>query len=426
MPQQHVAAHIPQYVQEVGLGFAGIHIQVGKGVAQVIRQHPHNGVGVDIHAEGGGNGIGIHSDHILKAQLILLVLRAEGLAREYVDGGVRQLIPDDLRLGRGIHHIFGQLPGVGNACGHQRSRDTLPGAHDANDLQFLPGSRQIFHIASVAGHILPDPIFSIIAVEVSGIHQAEFQFHQLFVLPLHRLLIGPAGLPLHDGLHLCLQLGRTLHAQGIGHIVGDTGGIRQNKDHFRVILRPPAPDHLILGFQQFPVVDHFIEHIGVHVGTHSGTAGEVGKQAGGIGLDQPLPDLPVDGGPDAVAVAHHVHRMFDFAVILLQIGLEGCQVIPAHLGEHGADHLLLPYHALRQLGGLGYGGAEGRQGRGHIRRLLLQGQGVIGQGIRLDLVDVFLKARGQRHDQGDTDDADGARKGGQQSSGQLGSQVIEA
>ena len=124
--------------------------------------------------------------------------------------------------------------------------------------------------------------------------------------------------------------------------------------------------------------------------------------------------VSIDSGGNTIAVFDGADGMGNGVVILFQVGFKGCQVVGTDLGEHSGDHLLLPYHAFRQIRGLGYRGTEGCQRGCHIGGFRLDRQRVIGQCVRLYFVDILLESGGQGHNQSNTDDADGTGKGGQQ------------
>ena len=423
--QQHLVAHDPQGIQEILLGSGGIHVDVLHHIVQIGAEQIHNAVGADVDAEGGRNGIPIHGDHILKAQLILLVLRTEFLAGEHIHGGVGQLILHQAGICCAFDHMAGQILGVGNTGAEQRGGGSLLGADNAHHRKFHAVFNQGLHMLCTAGHILPDRVFFVIAVEAGRIHQLKFQIQQFIVGPAAQFPFYLRLFATHDLLDHLLQALRIFQAQSIGHVIGNRVGIRQHKDHFVIAFRPASPYHFILGFQQLNVVDHLIEHIGIHIGGHGGAARYFAEELCRVDLQNILGIIGKDLRTDSVAVTYCGNGMGDTLQILLQIGLEGSQIVLAHLGKHGSNHLPLTHHTFRQVRYLGEGGTVGRQSCRHVVRLGLQCQGIIGQGVRLDLVNIVLKAGGQRHDQGYADDADGAGKRSQQGSCQLGPQVVE-
>ena len=86
--------------------------------------------------------------------------------------------------------------------------------------------------------------------------------------------------------------------------------------------------------------------------------------------------------------------MVDLVVIFLQIFLKGCQVIRLDLRKHLGDHLLLHKCAVLRLLRCLNRRAKCSHHGGHIGIFRLDRQRIIGQGVRLNLVDVLLEARG--------------------------------
>ena len=336
---------------------------------------------------------------------------------------------DDLGFCGPVHHIFGQVRSVGDAGAEGGGVDTLLGGNNAHNLQGLAALYKRFHVGFIPGHILPDGVLFVVAVLGGGGNQLEFQGQQFVVGPLHgggvQLLRGLAG---HDLAHHLFQFGAVPQAQGVGDVVADPVGTLQNQDHFAVILGPPAPDHIVLGIQHLGVVHHLVENVGVHIGGKGGASGQIPKETGGVDLHDPVRCVGgEDQGLDAVGILDGVQGMGHLVIVFDQMGLEGFQVIFAHAAKHLGDGLLFHHRVAGfQLFRLLGCGTNGGIDSGYVRFFLGDGQGIVGQGIFLDLVDVELKAGTQGHDQGDADDADGACKGGQEGPGLLGPQVVEA
>ena len=157
----------------------------------------------------------------------------------------------------------------------------------------------------------------------------------------------------------------------------------------------------------------------------------------GVGVDQiSVGILGVYGELDIVGVDHTVftHIIPDVAVRVFQILPEGGEIVFHRSGGKSVggfqpggiridtvqrravciilllDHELIP---------------QGQNSTG-IEGLGLEGDGVGGHGLLLDVGDVFVDAGGQGQDHGNADDADGAGKGCQQGPALLGQQVVEA
>ena len=71
-------------------------------------------------------------------------------------------------------------------------------------------------------------------------------------------------------------------------------------------------------------------------------------------------------------------------------------------------------------------GLHGKDDAGQVPRLRINGQRIAVHRLFLDLVDVILESGGESQDQGDADDTDGSRKGGQKSPSLLGQKVVQA
>ena len=265
MPLQKLPAQLGQGLNEILLRRGRVDLDGTCCFCQIFFQQGHEGILGNIHAEGRGNFTLIHGDHIRKIQL-----RAgrfvKALAGEYVDIRVGQLAFDDLTARRRVDHMARQRRQIGDAFGQCRGADALLGADDANNAQVLAGSDSRFHIRFIAGHIFPDLVFTVVAVQSRNRDQLEFQLQQILIGPFLGTLRVLIFLAAHDFRDDFLQNRRILQAHGIGHIVRDLVGIGQDHDHLSVMLRPAAFDHIILRIQQFPVIDHFIEHIRCHVG----------------------------------------------------------------------------------------------------------------------------------------------------------------
>ena len=121
----------------------------------------------------------------------------------------------------------------------------------------------------------------------------------------------------------------------------------------------------------------------------------------------------------------------DLPGVVLQVFFEGLQVVGLGLGrDHGVHHVihdgagidrvLVVLIFLR----LGLNAHHAGHHAGHVQGFGLDGDGVTGKGVLLNLIDVILYAVGQRHNQRDANDADAARKGCQDGAGLFGHQVI--
>ena len=114
--------------------------------------------------------------------------------------------------------------------------------------------------------------------------------------------------------------------------------------------------------------------------------------------------------------------------MLLEVRLE-CGEVVADGGVHGVHHRA---HRIVHVDHTRIGVIDAVVDRGHhakkrgiVLRFLLDGQGIGGQRVLLHRGDEQIDAVGQRQNQGDADDTDTARKGGQKGSTLLGHQVLE-
>ena len=87
--------------------------------------------------------------------------------------------------------------------------------------------------------------------------------------------------------------------------------------------------------------------------------------------------------------------MADLVVVILHIILKGFQIVCFNLRKHLCDHLLLHQCAVFRLLRCLNRRTKGSHHGTHIAIFRIDGQRIIRQGISLNFVDVFLKARGQ-------------------------------
>ena len=384
---------------------------------------------IHIHAESRGERVGIHGDHILKIQLGLRGIRIEIGSREHIHVGICQLADNDGAVLCLLDHVLCQSGSVADARLKEGAGVAVRGAYDADDLQFLAVIDEIAHITLVVGHILPDIILCIVAVEIGCGYQTETQRKQLVVRPLHgnaRILRSLKVLSAHHQRNGFLQLGGILQSQRIGGIVRQPVGVAQNQDHFLIAFRPPSAQQLILGGEQGNIVHHFVKNIRVHIGRHGSHAGNVTEQGGRVYLQDFVWVGRIDPGLDAVTVADGSYIVLYLIEVFLQVRFKGLQIVFADLGEHLADHGLFRYDAVGQLLGLGIVGTVGSHKGTHIGGLRLQNQRIIGKGILLNFIHIFLEACGKRQDQSNANDADRACKRGEQCSCKLGSKIVKA
>ena len=201
----------------------------------------------------------------------------------------------------------------------------------------------------------------------------------------------------------------------------------KNVNQFVMGFRPATLQDLILAVQHVKIVDHFMENIGIHVSRHGRTAGDLIKKCAGVHLRDSFRGVgQKNSGLDAVGIFDGIDRMIHLIHICVQIGFERCKIVCADLRKHLGDHLLFNDRFRRCFRCLRHRRTECTHHSGHIRGLGLNGEWIVGKGILLNLVDIFLETGGEGHDQRNADDTDRAGKGCQKSSGLLGQQIIKA
>ena len=238
-------------------------------------------------------------------------------------------------------------------------------------------------------------------------------------------------------------------SQGVEHQVADLIVPVYEEDHLVIVLRPLAVEEVVLA-------PHLLAHglvslagqqllPDIHALIHAAHGGEIGgvipavHGAHGVlhqGHDVALDDLTVlvlgiDVKAEVIAVLDG-SQIGDPAAALVQVLLEILQVVGLDLRlHHGVEHVVhhcrgvdtLPVVVLAAVPPMG--AHKGDQQVGHIGTLRHDGNGVAGQGLLLDLLNVTVDAGGQGQDQGDADDADGPGEAGQQGPALLGHEVVQ-
>ena len=123
----------------------------------------------------------------------------------------------------------------------------------------------------------------------------------------------------------------------------------------------------------------------------------------------------------------------DLAVRVIQIALEGFQIVrlravlvqALHQIIHDVGRVDAPVH-MRFSGLFAVYAHQRCHHAGHIRAFRLDRHRIGRKRVLLHVVDIRLNAIGEGQDQRNSDDADGAREGGQDRAGLLCHQVIEA
>ena len=107
-------------------------------------------------------------------------------------------------------------------------------------------------------------------------------------LIVNHFMDGASFTAVHDLFNQFFQNMRIFQTQCIGHIVGNLIWIGKHHQQFIVMLRPASLRHIILGIQQFPVVDHFIKNVGSHIHGHHGATRDLIEEGGRIRLQNTL------------------------------------------------------------------------------------------------------------------------------------------
>ena len=297
--------------------------------------------------------------------------------------------------------------GAKGSCGN-----TFLGTNNTHDLQLFPIFHQFAHICLVLGHILPDTVLAVEFVFFRCVDQSEPQSHQVIIGPFQGFSRVSRFFALHDKLHHLIQRLDIPQAKCIGHIVSDLMRIRQHHDQLIIFLRPTALKNLVLGIQHIHIVDHFREDIGVHIGGHGRTSHQFSKERAGIDLQHPIGSVIRENQRlHTITVLYRIDGLCHLINIFFHICLEGSQIIGTDLRKHLGDHLLFNYSTILCVLRFCDGNTHSHHGRSHIRSLRLNGQGVVGKGIFLDLINITLKAGRQGKNQRNTDDTDRACKG---------------
>ena len=426
MLPQHLGSQLGQCGNKVLLRRCCIHLQRAHGFFHIFAEHCLDGIRGKVHAESRRNLLFIHRDHILEVQFRIRLL-VKAFSGKDVDFRIIQLLLNNFTLFSQINHMSGQIGSIGHTAAECGGTDTFFRADNAHNVQIFPFLDQGLHVILIVGHIFPYLILTVQTVQRRYRHQLEFQRHQFLISPLFGCLCIFKLLTAHDPVNDFLQLVGVFQTHRVGHVIGDLAWIGQNNDQLIVAFRPSALQYVILRFQDLPVVHHFIEHIGCHIHGHHGISHDLIEQGRRICLQNFLTGIGIENaGFDTIMILYRIDGVIDLIVVFFQMGLERLQVVGSHLCKHLGNHLLFHQCSLLRFAGGLNGSAKGRHHGCHICCFRLNRQRIVGKGICLNLIDILLKTRGQRHNQRYADDANGACKGCQQRSSQLGAQVVEA
>ena len=171
-PQKQSLAHIPQCCGICRLGRGSIGTGGFHRFLQVALEHADDVVGVDVHAECRGNGLGILRNHILEIQFRLLLLIKPAVG-EHIHLWISLLGFHQFRTRGYLNHLAGQAGGIGNTGREGGSIGTLLCTDNAHNFQRFALCNGFLHMGFVFGHILPNLVFFIVAVQVGYIHQPQ-------------------------------------------------------------------------------------------------------------------------------------------------------------------------------------------------------------------------------------------------------------
>ena len=218
--------------------------------------------------------------------------------------------------------------------------------------------------------------------------------------------------------------------QGVFEEVGNVAVLIQDQDDLVRAARPGAGDHVVRGGVQRGGRGHLIEGVRLHhrpegPGTETGfhllhrlVGADLHGRLGRVGL--------VDLRDDVVVVLNRVNHRIDVAAVVVQVGLEGGQVVGLRVADRIGEGAKLGDADLAVGRGLRVFGIRGRHGqRGcHVDARFLDRQRIRAQRFLFGFGDIGIGSVGQREDRGDTDDADGPREGGHEGTALLRHQVV--
>ena len=353
-----------------------------------------------------------------------------------------QLLPCRLR-----HHMLHQVVGVADGAGHHAGHGILILADNANDLHLKAVIEQGTQAQVFLGHVHIFFLVLVPLVFVGGIDVSEAHAADVLIAPA--LQLGVEVLLVHEGLHIVGQAAVGFQAQGVEHQVGDLVVLVHHQHHLVVLLRPLAVKHVVLSFQQrvdrLPVLtgQHLLPD--VHHRVHLPEGGKIAAVVAAEGLahgrlqqvhhvgfhNVVVHILGIEVHVQIVGILDGADMGRDLPRFILQIFFKGLQIVFLGLGgDHGVHHvihdgagidrILVVLVFLR----LGLNAHHAGHHAGHVQGLGLDGNGVAGKGILLNLVDVILYAVGQGHDQRNADDANASGKGRQDGSGLFRHQVV--
>ena len=335
---------------------------------------------------------------------------------------------DDLGLGGLVHHIFRKFRKIQDAGRGGRGGTLLPGFVDnGSDLEGFCVLIDIHHVIVVLGHVLIDVVFRVVLVLVGRVDELELAPEKLVVGDGHGLVVDRdlfSHIQVFDNVPKLLGIAK---AQGVEQQVGDLVGIVDGYCELIIFCRPGAVGYLV-----FLLHARGLDHLGEgghaagarvgHEGSHH--AALLVQVLVGVDLREMVGRVDrVDHGRHRIDVLDHPDIVLVFVRVIIQIIHETLQVVVGDRVRKGG-YVLLFTQVISFPFVLGVG-LHGQNSAGQVSRLRIDGQRIAVHGLFLDLVDVVLKAGREGQDQGDADNADGSREGGQKCPPLLGHEVVE-
>ena len=275
--------------------------------------------------------------------------------------------------------------------------------YDADYLQIFAVLHQFFHIFIVVRLVGPDLVLAVILIIVCAVHHLKRGSEDVFIRVASYMIRCVHLFLVNELLDHFVQFHRVPQTKGIQHEVTDSAAGSQYYHTFIIIFRPAACHHLILVFVKTFIFRHFVENIRTHHGGHHAVGAAAGaKPKGGKGLIRiHLADtvsvFTVNLRHRVIGILDRTDILVNSAVSMIQILLQGFQVIGIHGGKHIRHHLdNIDISGLL----LCFPGSAGRHH--HRRRKIESGtldlQRIFRQRLFLHRMNIGIHSGGQRQD----------------------------
>ena len=329
--------------------------------------------------------------------------------------------------------------GVGHTGGQDGGGGVGFGLYHAHDGQSRALGGQLLQIILVVGVAAPEPEVFVVGIQVGRgddlIGKAEEVFVVVGAVVLGQVDVVVLGIFADE----VVQLGVVQQAQQVERVVRNAAVGVQHQHGFVVAVRPAACLHVVLVLVKGGLLGHFAEHVlAAHGGDDAGRRGGVVQAREGVVREDPahgaIRILAVELGRNAVGVFHRGRVLLYGRSVTFQIVPQGAQVVDVGgvLGQlreqaaHGDHAFQRGVGAGRSLAADGGSIAFRVQQGGQVHPVGGDLDGIFRKGGALHIADIVADAVGERKDQRDADDADGACKSGEQGAGLFGEQVVEA